>query len=124
MSEPAADAVPSPFAAVADGLRVRVKVTPKARRNRVEGLAPEADGGVALKLSVTAAPEGGKANEAVIRLLAGEWGGAKTAISVVLGAADRRKLLHVAGEPAALRRRLEEWLAGNIEPAKGISGRK
>lgn len=98
---------------------MRVKVTPKARRNRVEGLAPEADGAVALKLSVTAAPEGGKANEAVIRLLADEWGVAKTAISVVLGAADRRKLLHVAGEPAALRRRLEEWLAGSIKPAKG-----
>ena len=35
-----------PFAVVADGLRVRVKVTPKAGRNRVDGLAPEADGGV------------------------------------------------------------------------------
>lgn len=100
-----------PFAAVADGVRLRLKVTPRARRDRVEGLAPEADGGVALKVSVTAAPEDGKANAAVIKLLAAEWGVAKSTIEVVLGAADRRKLLHVAGDSAALGRLLTGWLA-------------
>lgn len=108
----------SPFSAVADGVRVRLKVTPRARRDRVEGLAPEADGGVALKVAVTAAPEDGKANAAVIKLLAVEWGVAKSTIEVVLGAADRRKLLHLAGDPAALTRRLEKWLADTNAPSR------
>lgn len=108
-----------PFAAVADGLRVRVKVTPKAGRNRAGGLAPEADGGVSLKVAVTAAPEDGKANAAVIALLAREWGVAKSTISVVLGAADRRKVLHLAGDPAALGRLLSDWLARQDRPRRG-----
>ncbi len=108
-----------PFAAASDGLRVRVKVTPKAGRNRVDGLAPEADGGVALKVAVTAAPEDGKANAAVIALLAREWGVAKSTISVVLGAADRRKVLHLAGDPAALGRLLSDWLARQDRPRRG-----
>jgi len=101
-----------PFAApAAGGLRVRVKVTPRAGRNRVDGLAPDPEGGMALKVAVSAAPEDGKANAAVIKLLAAEWRVAKSTIEVVLGAADRRKVLHLAGDPAALRRLLADWLA-------------
>jgi uncharacterized protein YggU (UPF0235/DUF167 family) len=118
-----ADHAALPFAAVAGGLRVRVKVTPKAGRNRVDGLAPEADGGVSLKVAVTAAPEDGKANAAVVALLAREWGVAKSTISVVLGAADRRKVLHLAGDPAALGRLLTGWLARQDRPGRGGTGR-
>ncbi len=100
-----------PFAAAADGLRVRVKVTPRAGRNRVDGLAPGADGEMALKVAVTAAPADGKANAAVIDLLAAEWRVPKSTIQVVLGAAGRRKVLHLAGDPAALGRLLGDWLA-------------
>ena len=114
MARPEADPAGTPFSAVAGGLRVRLKVTPRSARNRVEGLAPEADGGVALKVSVTAAPEDGKANAAVIKLLAAEWDVPKSTIEVVLGAADRRKLVQLAGDPAALRRRLEDWLARHL----------
>jgi uncharacterized protein len=103
--------VAAPVAIAADGLRIRVKVAPRAAANRIEGLAPEADGGVALKVAVTAAPEDGKANAALIKLLAREWGVAKSTVTVVAGAADRRKLLHVAGSPRALAERLERWLA-------------
>lgn len=99
-----------PFAAAADGVRVRVKVTPKAGRNRIGGLAPEADGGVALKVAVTAAPEDGKANDAVVKLLAAAWRVPRSTISVVLGATDRRKVLHVHGDSAALGRLLTDWL--------------
>jgi uncharacterized protein (TIGR00251 family) len=106
---------PLPFSTIAGGIRVRIKVTPKARRNQVEGLAAEPSGEVTLKVAVTAAPEGGKANAAVVKLLAAEWGVAKSTIEVVLGAADRRKLLHVAGDPATLGPRLAAWLAGHLE---------
>ena len=93
------------------GVRVRLKVAPRSGRNRVEGLAAEADGAVALKVAVTAAPEDGKANAAVVKLLAAEWGVAKSTMSVVLGAADRRKVLQVAGDPVALSGMLADWLA-------------
>jgi uncharacterized protein YggU (UPF0235/DUF167 family) len=100
----------SPFSAAADGVRVRLRVLPKARRNQVDGLVAEADGGVALKLAVTAAPEDGKANAAVIALLAKAWGRPKSAFTVAAGAADRRKIIHLQGDPARLMQALEPWL--------------
>ena len=86
-------------------------MTPKAKRNQFGGLLDEPDGGKALKVSVTAAPELGKANDAVIALLAREWGVAKSAISVVSGATDRRKLVEIRGASQGLLARLQGWLA-------------
>ncbi|ALG70129.1 hypothetical protein VY88_09245 [Azospirillum thiophilum] len=99
-------AMPSPFEAVADGLRVALRVTPKASRNAVTGLAETAGGGRVLKVAVTTVPENGKANEAVIKLLSKAWKVPKTSLTVVAGATDRNKILHVAGDPAALLPRL------------------
>jgi uncharacterized protein (TIGR00251 family) len=100
-----------PFRASPAGVRVRLKVTPKAKRSQFGGLLDEPDGGKALKVQVTAAPESGKANEAVIALLAREWGVAKSAISVVSGATDRRKLVEIRGPSQALLAQLQGWLA-------------
>ena len=99
-----------PFKAVADGVRVSIRLTPKAGRNRIDGPVRDADGNMALKASVTAVPEDGKANAALIKLLAKEWGVAKTRISVASGATDRRKILHLQGDPNALLPRLETWM--------------
>ncbi|WP_454020131.1 DUF167 domain-containing protein [Azospirillum sp. Marseille-Q6669] len=102
-------AVPSeaaPFEAVADGVRLALRVTPKASRNAIAGLAATASGGTALKVTVTAVPENGKANEAVVKLLAKAWKLPKTSLTVVAGATDRNKIVHVAGDPADLMRRL------------------
>jgi uncharacterized protein len=105
-----------PFRATPDGVRVRLKVTPKAKRSQFGGLLEEPDGGPsgqgrALKISVTAAPEDGKANDAVIALLAKEWGVAKSAVSVVSGATDRRKLVEIRGPSQELLAKLQGWLA-------------
>lgn len=88
-----------------------MRLTPKAARDRVAGLADEADGGVVLKVAVTAVPENGKANAALIKLLAKEWKLAKTTIAVVAGATDRRKTLLVAGDPDRLMTLLQDWMA-------------
>jgi uncharacterized protein (TIGR00251 family) len=103
-------AAASPFRAVADGVRVAVRLAPKAARDRIQGTMREADGATVLKVGVTAVPEAGKANEALVKLLAKTWKLPKTGFTLVSGATDRRKSLHLAGEPAALLARLEAWL--------------
>jgi len=95
--------------AVPGGIRLRLKVQPKARRETIAGLTPDPEG-MALKLSVGAPPEDGKANAAVIALLAQRLGVAKSAVSVVSGATDRRKLVEIRGEPQTLRASLDALL--------------
>ena len=90
-------------------MRLRLKVQPKARREGITGLTPDPDG-MALKLSVGAPPEDGKANAAVIALLADELGVAKAAVSVVSGATDRRKLVEIRGDEIRLRAALDALL--------------
>jgi hypothetical protein len=94
-----------------DGLRVAVRLQPSARANGVGGLTQLAGGAVALKARVTVAPEGGKANAALIALLAKAWCLPKGAFEITGGRSGRNKVLHVAGDPAALKARLERWLA-------------
>ena len=99
-----------PLTAVGDGVRVALRVTPRAAREGVTGLAPTADGSQELKVAVTAVPEAGRANEAVIRLLARVWSLPRSSLAIVAGASDRHKILHVAGDPADLSHRLTALL--------------
>lgn len=101
----------TPVAAAAGGVRVQIRLTPKASRGRIDGPAAEADGGTVLKVSVTAVPEDGKANAALIKLLSKEWRVPKSAMEIVQGATDRRKVLHITGETEDLLARLDQWMA-------------
>ena len=107
-------ATSSPVTPVADGVRLRLRVQPRARRNRVDGLAADAGGGSVLRIAVTAAPESGAANDAVIALLAKELHLAKSALALVAGASDRRKIIRLAGDPQQLARDVGEWI-GKLE---------
>ena len=78
------------------GAELRVKVVPGASRERIAGLL-----GDALKIQVAAAPERGKANAAVERLIAGVLGVAASAVRVTAGLTQPRKTIHVAGLSAA-----------------------
>ena len=91
---------------MAEAIRLRLKVQPKARRAGVIGWVSDPDG-VALRVAVGAPPEDGKANAAVIALLAEALGVAKAAISVVSGATDRRKLVEIRGDETDLRAALD-----------------
>ena len=88
---------------------MRVRVTPKASRNAVTGVKIRPRG-AAVAISVTTVPEGGKANQAVIGVLAKEWKMAKGDIKVASGTTSRDKVLLVAGNPVALVGRLSQWL--------------
>jgi len=88
-----------------DGVRLSVRVRPRAAKPGVQGV--EVDGGRAyLVVKVAAPPEGGKANEATIKLLAKCCGVPAGALSLVSGAAGRRKVLDVRGEAGILAQRL------------------
>ncbi len=99
-----------PFSETADGVRLAVRLTPKASAERIIGLADDADGGVVLKVAVTAAPEGGKANAALLKLPPRSFCLASRDFSVVRGMTDRRKVVAVTGAPAALAARIAEGL--------------
>lgn len=67
-----------------------VRVTPRAAANRIT--VDEAGG---LRVSVTTAPEGGKANAAVIKLLAKAIGIPKSRLSLIRGETARDKSFRV-----------------------------
>jgi uncharacterized protein (TIGR00251 family) len=93
------------------GIRLRLRVQPRSRREGPQGYVADADGRWALKFGVNAAPEDGKANAAIVAMLAKRLGVAKAAISVAAGAKDRRKLVDIQGPAADLLAQLEAWLA-------------
>ena len=108
---------PFPFRVAHDGLRLAVRLQPRAGKTGLCGLAALADGGVALKARVTAVPEGGKANAALIALLAKTWRLPKGAFEIVSGRSDRTKTLLIAGDPASLEAKLAAWFQ-DIEPCQ------
>ena len=73
-------------------MRTVVRVVPKARRNAVK----VADDG-SLRVRVTAAPEDGKANEALVSLLSKQLQVPKFSVRVVRGHRARDKVVEVDG---------------------------
>lgn len=71
-------------------VRVYVKVIPRAGRNEVTKISKEE-----YRVKVTAVPEKGKANEAVIKLLADFFHVPKSSISIIGGKSTRTKLVDI-----------------------------
>ena len=86
-----------------------LRVTPNASGDRIEGVALLGDERPVLKVRVTAVPDKGKANAAVVKLLAKAWGVPRSSLSIVAGEKDRNKTVQVAGDPADLTARLTDW---------------
>lgn len=76
-------------------MRITVHLTPKASQNKVEGWAEDVKGEKVLRVKVTAVPESGKANEALIKLLSAFFKVPKSKISVIRGATSRIKHLEI-----------------------------
>jgi len=100
-----------PLSPCPDGVRLAVRLTPKAARDRIDGLAADAAGSVVLKVSVTAVPEDGKANAALIKFLSKQWKVPKSSLTIVQGATDRRKVIEISGESQILVDHLSQWMA-------------
>lgn len=104
-----------PLAPTQDGVVVTIKLTPKARGAGIEGVVeePGPDGlRPMLKLRVTEPPESGKANAAMIALLAKSWRLPKRAFTIVSGDTSRLKRVHVAGDPQSLLRAIAAQITG------------
>jgi uncharacterized protein len=87
----------------ADGTILPVRAHPGARRNEIRGVQ---DG--MLKVSVTQAPEKGKANKAVIEVLAKKLGLKKSQFELIAGETSHQKRFLVRGiGPTELARRVE-----------------
>ncbi len=83
-----------------DGVMLRLKVVPGASRDRIVG-----ELGGALKIAVSAPPEKGRANKAVIGLLAKALGLRANQIEVVSGTTSPGKSILIRGAtPEAVRR--------------------
>ena len=82
---------------------MRLRVRPGAREDAIGGIH---DG--ALRVSVTAPAERGKANDSVIALVAKALGVRKDAVAIRAGEGSRTKTVFVALDPEAVRKRLEE----------------
>ena len=97
------------FRADRDGLVITARVTPKASRTAAQGVIATPEGH-ALKIAVTAPPDKGKANAAVIAVLADAFGVAKSSVTVTAGETDRRKVIRISGDPAALTAAAQQWI--------------
>ena len=76
---------------------IAVHVQPKAGRDQIEGMVTDAAGKQWLKVKLATAPEDGKANKALLKLLAKEWGCAPSSLSIVSGETSRHKIVRREG---------------------------
>ncbi|WP_102248603.1 DUF167 family protein [Pseudorhizobium pelagicum] len=88
-----------PYSSHADHVRLTVRLTPGASRDGLEGFATLADGECILKARVTAVAEAGKANKALVTLVAKSLRLPKSAISIISGETARKKILRIDGDP-------------------------
>jgi hypothetical protein len=91
----------------ADHLKLAVRLTPSGGRDAIEGLQAVGDGETWIKARVSAAPEKGKANKALVTLLARSLGIPKSAVTFVSGETARKKILRIDGDPKDLMVRLK-----------------
>jgi len=93
--------------ATGGGVSFQLRLTPKGGRDALEGWAEGAGGAVHLKARVRAVPEDGKANAALMALLAASLDVPKSSVRIASGATGRLKRVEIAGDAAILAARLE-----------------
>ncbi len=90
------------------GLILALRVTPNAGRDAIEGVELRDDGSAVLRVRVKAVPDKGKANAAVIALLAHALHVPKSGIAIIAGDTARLKTAEITGSAEALAAALAE----------------
>ncbi len=92
-----------------NGVRLYLRLTPKASCDDISGIEEGPDGSV-LKAKVRAIPDKGKANTALVKLIA-KWADLpKSDIRVVSGHKSRLKTVELLGDRERLMQRLQSLL--------------
>ncbi len=100
----------SPLESTANGLLIRIRITPNAARDKIDRLDVDAAGVCRLRVTVTVVPEKGKANKALIKYLSKAWHLPKSSLTIIAGEMTRNKLLVVNGDSHSLRFKIEKQL--------------
>jgi uncharacterized protein len=79
--------------AIEGGVRLAVQITPNAKKTEVVGVLDDA-----LKLKLQAQPIEGRANEALVKFLAGVLSVPRSAVAITHGQTNKRKLVEVASK--------------------------
>lgn len=93
----------------ADGIRLSVRLTPRAASDAIDGIRTLSDGSKVLAARVRAVPEKGAANKALEKLLAKRFGISVGSVKITVGHAARVKIVSLTGSADEL-----ESLAGRI----------
>jgi uncharacterized protein (TIGR00251 family) len=93
-----------------DHVRLAIRLTPNGGRDAIDGVEADGEGDPHLKVRVTAVPEKGKANKALILLIAQSLRIPKSSVSLISGDTARKKILRIDGDPEDLVKKLEIFL--------------
>jgi hypothetical protein len=92
-----------PVRDTASGATFSIRVQPRAKKNAIIGIM-----GDALKISLTAPPVEGRANEAVIEFFAKLLNVSRSSVTIAAGESSRNKVIRVSAMSAdSLRARLQ-----------------
>jgi len=94
----------------ADHIGLSIKLTPNGGRDAIDGIETDAEGNAFLKARVSAVPEDGKANKALIALLSKKLRVPKSSISFISGETARKKILRIDGDPEDLKMKIESLI--------------
>ena len=88
---------------------LRVRLTPKAGSDQIDGVSVNERGEEVLCVRVRAAPEKGKANAALEQVVARELGVGRASVQLARGATSRLKVLHVDVSDDVVDALLSRW---------------
>ena len=81
-----------PILKTSGGISIAIKLQPRARKNAITGQV-----GDALKVSLTAPPVDGKANQACIEFFANLLKVPRSSVTIASGQSSRNKVIRIAG---------------------------
>jgi uncharacterized protein (TIGR00251 family) len=88
-----------PWRVASGAVLLSLRLTPKSSKDALEAIETLSDGRSVLKARVRAVPEDGKANLALLRLLADQLDLPIRALSLATGATGRTKVIRIEGAP-------------------------
>lgn len=92
-----------PFKLLANGIELKIRAYPKAKSNRIAHEFYLLENEAYIKIYISEPPEDGKANKAIIELLAHNFGLGKTIFAIKHGLTTRNKIIFIADDPTYLK---------------------